>query len=155
MTKLKNCLVLLLTIIPALTVWGQTASLLVTDHYTTSNGLPSNNVYCAMKDRDGFLWFGTWYGLCRFDGSHFETMKKSTRPDSDIPPRKIESMAEDQQGNLWLKTVDWKVYVFYRRTGRFHALGEELKHLSQNMQVIKLQATDNGQVLREVFEFLA
>ena len=147
MTKLKNCLVLLLTIIPALTVWGQTASLLVTDHYTTSNGLPSNNVYCAMKDRDGFLWFGTWYGLCRFDGSHFETMKKSTRPDSDIPPRKIESMAEDQQGNLWLKTVDWKVYVFYRRTGRFHALGEELKHLSQNMQVIKLQATDNGQVL--------
>lgn len=119
----------------------------VVDHYTTDDGLPSNNIYCVLKDRDGFVWLGTWYGLCRFDGSHFQPLKKSLRTDSDIPPRKIESMAEDREGNIWLKTVDWKVYVFYRKTERFHNVAEVMKQQSQNLQVIKLQATDDGHVL--------
>lgn len=143
----RAILLLTLTVLSATHTWAQTASPYVVDHYTTSDGLPSNNVYCVLKDRDGFVWLGTWYGLCRFDGSHFQPLKKSLQPDSDTPPRKIESMAEDQEGNIWMKTVDWKVYVFYRRTERFHNVAESLKQRSQNLQVIKLQATDNGHVL--------
>ena len=36
---------------------------------TAEKGLPSNDVRCMIKDRDGFLWLGTSNGLCRFDGS--------------------------------------------------------------------------------------
>ena len=35
---------------------------------TTENGLVSRDVYCAMQDELGFIWFGTKYGLNRYDG---------------------------------------------------------------------------------------
>ena len=119
----------------------------ISQHYTTNEGLPSNYVTCVLKDRDGFLWFGTWYGLCRFDGEKFVTFNKPTKDNAVIPPRKIESMAEDAQGRLWLKTVDWKLYTFDRQTERFHAVYDELKKHTSNLQVIKIQRTDEGHVL--------
>ena len=121
--------------------------IVISQHYTTAEGLPSNNVQCVLKDRDGFLWFGTWYGLCRFDGDLFTTYNKSGNSGSDVPPRKIESLVEDAHGRLWLKTVDWKLYVFDRVTERFHAVYDELKKYTKNLQVIKIQRTDEGRIL--------
>ena len=40
-------------------------------HYSTKEGLPHDIVYCSLKSKDSFLWFGTWFGLSRFDGSRF------------------------------------------------------------------------------------
>ena len=119
----------------------------ISQHYTTDKGLPSNNVQCALKDHDGFLWFGTWYGLCRFDGQQFIVYNQLMRTDSDLPPRKVESLAEDSQGNLWLKTVDWKLYVFYPRRETFKAVSDELKKYTSNLQVIKIQRTEEGRIL--------
>ena len=38
---------------------------------TTINGLPTNRVNDMVQDRDGYLWFGTSNGLCRYDGYSF------------------------------------------------------------------------------------
>jgi ligand-binding sensor domain-containing protein/AraC-like DNA-binding protein len=126
---------------------AQAIPTVISQHYTTDEGLPSNNVLCALKDRDGFLWFGTWYGLCRFDGDKFVTYNQPVRPDSDLPPNKVESIAEDAQGRLWLKTVDWKLYVFDRQKEHFHNVYDELKRHTRNLQVIKIQRTDEGRIL--------
>ncbi|MBQ3700950.1 MAG: helix-turn-helix domain-containing protein [Prevotella sp.] len=127
--------------------YAQVVPVVITQHYTTAEGLPSNNVMCILKDHDGFMWFGTWYGLCRFDGEKFMTFNKPMKSGSDIPPRKIESMLEDGQGRLWLKTVDWKLYTFDRQTECFHAINDELKKLTHNLQVIKIQRTEEGRIL--------
>jgi len=37
----------------------------------TSNGLPDNTVKCFTQDSRGFMWLGTFNGLCRFDGAEF------------------------------------------------------------------------------------
>jgi len=47
-------------------------------HYESKDGLPGSTVYCMVQDKDGFMWFGTESGLCRFDGTHF---KNFTRED--------------------------------------------------------------------------
>ena len=126
---------------------AQKAPTVISEHYTTAQGLPSNNVLCTLRSSDGFLWLGTWYGLCRFDGGKFVTYNKPVKASSDNPPRKIESMAEDAQGTLWLKTVDWKLYTFNPRTLHFHAIDNELKKYATNLQVIKIQRDDEGHVL--------
>ena len=126
---------------------AQTVPTVISEHYTTAQGLPSNNVMCALRSSDGFLWLGTWYGLCRFDGGKFVTYNKPLKANSDIPPRKIESIAEDAQGTLWLKTVDWKLHTFNPRTERFHAIHDELKIHARNLQIIKIQRTDEGRIL--------
>ena len=138
---------LFLFMLPFAAGYTQGAPSVITRHFTTAEGLPSNNVMCTLKDRDGFLWFGTWYGLCRFDGEKFITYNKSVKSGAVIPPRKVESLAEDAQGRLWLKTVDWKLYVFDRLTEQFYAINDELKKYTNNLQVIKIQHTDSGHVL--------
>lgn len=116
-------------------------------HFTTLNGLSHNIVYCSHKASDGFLWFGTWYGLSRFDGSYFNNYSKAFTPSSDQPPRKVETIVEDGNGNLWVKTLDWKLSLFYKRTERFEDIFDELKPYTRNLQVIKIQADGHGRVL--------
>ncbi len=116
-------------------------------HLTEQNGLFHNIVYCSLKTSDGFMWFGTWYGLSRFDGSHFNNYSKAFSPSSDQPPRKVETIVEDGNGNLWVKTLDWKLSLFYKRTERFEDIFDELKPYARNLQVIKIQADGHGNVL--------
>jgi len=39
--------------------------------YITDDGLTSNLVLSIFEDNKGQLWFGTWQGLCIFDGEKF------------------------------------------------------------------------------------
>ncbi len=41
------------------------------DNFTVKEGLPSNAILCMIQDHKGFMWFGTQYGLCRYDGYSF------------------------------------------------------------------------------------
>ncbi len=43
------------------------------EHITAEQGLPDNTALCSMQDSKGFLWFGTYNGLCRYDGYNFTT----------------------------------------------------------------------------------
>lgn len=119
----------------------------IVQHYTEEDGLPNNIVNCSLKSRDGFLWFGTWYGLSRFDGTHFHNFTTAFYPTSDQPPRKIETLAEDATGNIWIKTVDWKLSVFFKQTESFEDVYDELKPFSRNLQIIKIQSDGHGHVI--------
>lgn len=120
---------------------------MIVEHYTVDQGLPNNIVNCSLKGRDGFMWFGTWYGLCSFDGSKFRAYNNRDGFYSDIPPRKIQSLLEDKNGFLWIKTVDRKLYVFDKVNERFHAVYDDMKEYSENIQIIKIQLTPEGDVL--------
>ncbi len=39
--------------------------------YTAADGLPHSTVFRIMQDRKGYMWFGTKYGVSRFDGENF------------------------------------------------------------------------------------
>ncbi|MCP4355597.1 MAG: hypothetical protein GY793_08220, partial [Proteobacteria bacterium] len=45
-------------------VWGQCEF----EHIAKEEGLSHNNVECVFSDSEGFMWFGTRNGLCRYDG---------------------------------------------------------------------------------------
>ncbi len=120
---------------------------MIVEHYSVDDGLPNNVVNCSLKDKDGFLWFGTWYGLCRFDGVKFRTYNKLEDEESALPPRKIQRIVEDKNGYIWVKTIDRKLYVFNKEKETFHAVFDDMKNYSENIQVIKLQSTFDGDIL--------
>ncbi len=39
----------------------------------TRDGLSSSQLMCVMRDSKGMMWFGTPYGLNRYDGYRFKT----------------------------------------------------------------------------------
>ena len=120
---------------------------MIVEHYTVEQGLANNIVNCALKGEGGFMWFGTWYGLCSFDGTKFKAYNNRDGLYSDLPPRKIESLLEDKNGFLWMKTVDRKLYIFDKVNERFHPVYDDMKLYSGNIQIIKLQKTADGDML--------
>lgn len=43
---------------------------------SVEDGLAGRSVLCAVEDKDGFIWFGTSNGLCRYDGNSFKIFTK-------------------------------------------------------------------------------
>lgn len=136
---MKKYILIILCCLTSFPLWSYNVNMIV-EHYSVDQGLPNNTVNCTLKDRDGFIWFGTWYGLCCFDGVKFKTFNKQEH-DSDVPPRKIQRIVEDKNGYIWVKTIDRKLYVFNKVTECFHAVYDDMKNYSENIQVIKLQNT--------------
>ncbi len=67
--------------------------------YTVDDGLPQSSIFSALQDRQGFLWFGTQNGLCRFNGIEFTVF---TREKDGVAEDRIFGLFEDPvSGNLW------------------------------------------------------
>lgn len=65
--------------------------------YTYTDGLPGNKVTCINQDQLGFIWIGTPYGLCRFDGQEFQLLTPKTH---GLQNRPIGSISPDGQTGL-------------------------------------------------------
>lgn len=81
---------------------------------TESGGLPQNSVLCLAHARDGYLWIGTYEGLCRFDGRRFTVYDKSNT--AEIQNNSMLVMAEGPDAALWIGTPNG---LLCRRAGRF------------------------------------
>lgn len=40
--------------------------------YNIENGAPSNEIYCLLQDKDGYIWIGSDAGVYRFNGVNYE-----------------------------------------------------------------------------------
>ena len=69
-------------------------------HYTTNDGLPSNNVITIHFDRHGNLWAGTFDGLAQFKNSRFINYNA----EADSPKGFVRAIYEDADGVLWFGT---------------------------------------------------
>lgn len=67
-----------------------------------SQGLSQQRVTHIVQDDRGFLWFGTQYGLNRYDGYRFRVFKNDpTDPDS-LCDVHITALFKDRAGRLWV-----------------------------------------------------
>lgn len=124
-----------LVVLPFFTVFAQLKSNIA--HYSTENGLSHDGVLCITRDRDGFMWFGTFDGLNRFDGSNFVVYKSRPGDTSNLRTNKIRGIVEDKDGYLWVTTYDYKMYRFDKRTEQFLPVSEgPFKSLFKDQVVI-------------------
>ncbi|KJD34734.1 histidine kinase [Tamlana nanhaiensis] len=76
-------------------------------HYNSKDGLSHNSVRHIVQDEQGFLWFGTFYGLNRFDGYQFKSYLtnsngnlNTTINNNDITVLKLDK----ERNTLWIGT---------------------------------------------------
>ena len=85
------------------TLNGQ-SSFQVSQHFTSANGLSSNNVTKVFRDSRGLLWIGTENGLDCYDGQKFTTYNSSANTPIQISNDFINDIAEDSLGRIWVAT---------------------------------------------------
>jgi ligand-binding sensor domain-containing protein len=83
-------------------------------HYTSKNGLASNNCYYILQDKKGFIWIATDNGLSRFDGTNFQNFTI----EDGLPDTQILQMKEDKEGRLWFFALNGQ--LSYLKEGKFY-----------------------------------
>ena len=73
------------------------------DTWETEDGLPEDSATAMVQTRDGYLWFGTFNGLVRFDGVKFTVFNRDNTP--QLPSAGIISLHQDQRSWLWVSTL--------------------------------------------------
>lgn len=69
-------------------------------------GLSNNSVTCIFQDHKGFMWFGTYDGLNRYDGYEFTVFRKQPGNNNSLLFNRITSIEEDAHFNLLVGTVN-------------------------------------------------
>lgn len=90
-------------------------------HYTTDDGLSHDDVTSILKDREGFMWFGTASGLNRFDGRVFKVYVNDPDDTTSLPENYIHGITEDAEGMLWVSTHGG-LCRFDKKTQRFQRI---------------------------------
>lgn len=73
-------------------------------HLNTDHGLSSNEINVILKDSKGFIWIGTNDGLNRFDGYHIKTFHHDPLDSSSLKDDRIISIEEQIDGDLLIGT---------------------------------------------------
>jgi hypothetical protein len=94
---------------PVVTVDPEVVRLPVTDandirfsHLPRSPGLSQRRVTSIQQDRQGFMWFGTQYGLDRYDGYRFKVFKPEPNDPHSVSSSTVYAQLVDHLGTLWV-----------------------------------------------------
>lgn len=90
------------TVFPAVISSAQVVdpSNLLFEYLTLENGLPNNKVNAVTMDKDGFMWFGTNDGVCRYDGFNIKNYPLDQLSGNQARTPQISILKTDSRGNL-------------------------------------------------------
>ncbi|MGN6508536.1 MAG: ligand-binding sensor domain-containing protein, partial [Chitinophaga sp.] len=75
------------------------------NHLTVENGLSHNSVLAIAQDARGFMWYGTRYGLNRYDGQRFRIYQSRQGDTAGLSENLILSLFADSKKTLWVGTA--------------------------------------------------
>lgn len=111
-------------------------------HFGRRDGLPTDNIYCAVSDRDGYMWFGTDIGVLRFDGAHF----RHYSTDDGLADNEVFGCYQDPTGRMWFSTYNGRLSYFYK--GRFYddKRDRHLRRAPYPNMILKITGDQSGKV---------
>lgn len=78
--------------------------------FSVNNGLPSNNVYYSIQDRNGYFWFATDKGVAKFNGYNFKVYTTN----DGLSDNEIFDIYEDSKGRIWFSCYNGELCFYYK-----------------------------------------
>jgi len=94
-------------------------------YLTVKDGLPQSTVRTIVKDKYGFMWFGTWNGLARYDGYHFKVYRTIPKDSTSIDNNRIHYIYKDKDGILWISTFNSQICRYNYEADNFTRFDEK------------------------------
>ena len=116
------------------------------DNYDQKHGLSQNSVKAILKDKNGFLWFGTDDGLNRFDGYVFDAYFDDPLDSTKLTDSNINCLLEGGNNILWIGTANGGLNRLDITTGRFShfkSTSDTIHSISSN-RITTLAHATNG-----------
>ena len=80
--------------------------------YTPPGNISQNSISSIHQDKNGFLWFGTRYGVNRYNGLEFKTFLSEKGNDDGLRSNTISCFINDYDGNIWFGTLGGGLTVY-------------------------------------------
>jgi signal transduction histidine kinase/ligand-binding sensor domain-containing protein/CheY-like chemotaxis protein len=81
-------------------------------------GFNNTSIVCIFQDNSGFLWFGTYGGLFRYDGNSFREFQPIRNHPGSLVNGHIRSICQDSSGVMYIGTING-LSVYYPETEEF------------------------------------
>ncbi len=117
----------------AMFAFGQKATYSI-QHYSVEDGLSQGTVMSILQDKEGYMWFGTWDGLNKFDGYTFTTYKSRPNDGKALRNNRIDFLYEDSLGYIWFQTYDGQIYRLDKEYERIFSVGHVVHKLRQGVR---------------------
>lgn len=101
-------------------------------HFSVDDGLSQSIVQRIIQDKKGFIWFGTWNGLDRYDGYTFRNYKESADGNSPLTSYRLNYISESTKGDIWCQSYDERLFLFDTNTECFI---DVLKPVEEKMKI--------------------
>ena len=120
---------------------------------STSDGLSQTRVSQIVQDDRGFIWFGTQFGIDRYDGYGFKVFAHEAGRVNSLAGAYVYSLFKDRAGMLWIgcnRVLDrfdprTETFTHYRvETDELSNLGSTVVHISQDRNGLLWLATGTG-----------
>ncbi|MEZ4851866.1 MAG: two-component regulator propeller domain-containing protein [Bacteroidia bacterium] len=95
------------------------------DRIGLEDGLPNMAVDALFQDSHGFIWVGTWAGLCRYDGREFVVFTSDRNDSTSIGSNEIKDIVETPDGRIWIAGYG-RQNVYNPQLNKFHSWGPPL-----------------------------
>lgn len=94
----------------------QAGERLYLEQISVSENLPHTDVNAIVEDDEGFIWFATFAGLCRYDGTGMQVYNVTN---SLLRSSRIKSLYLDKDGMLYIGTETGGLTLFDTKQDRF------------------------------------
>lgn len=95
------------------------AQLVKFTHITNLDGLSQSTVQAIVKDKYGFMWFGTQDGLSRYDGYNFKVYRHRPKDSTSLRRSHIITLYIDRNDDLWVGTASGALSLYDRKKDAF------------------------------------
>lgn len=76
------------------------------EHIGIKEGLLNENITAILQDSKGFLWFGTFDGLYKYDGYSFTKYQLDPFDPNSLSQNFIYTIFEDRDGTIWTSSFE-------------------------------------------------
>ncbi|MBK0383925.1 response regulator [Pedobacter sp. SD-b] len=75
-------------------------------HISFKEGLAQSPISTFLQDEKGFIWFGNFKGLTRYDGYEFKTFKADYKNQSTLSHNRVNVIFQDSEKRIWIGTAN-------------------------------------------------
>ncbi|AWK06535.1 hybrid sensor histidine kinase/response regulator [Flavobacterium crocinum] len=99
-----------------------------------SDGLSNNSIISIYQDNEGFMWFGTYDGLNRYDGYNFKVFRNRINDKKSLLFNTIYNIEGDSKNNIWIGGTSG-ICIYDKKKAVFHTV----RYIGQDKKTKVLQ----------------
>ncbi|SHJ47032.1 Two component regulator propeller [Arenibacter nanhaiticus] len=116
------------------------------DHLTDTEGLSNNSITAIVRDKVGFMWFGSYDGLNKYDGRDITSYRYTGGDDTGIKDNHITYLFSDSKGELWIGTRNGGLLKYDFDQDAFRSFPLLDQHSQIGVEIRAIAEDNNGNI---------